>query len=114
AADTADAVVHVFSANAYGRCCATEIRTDDLGPLAAGAHAWTWDGTKGGGGRAPKGTYFARISATDLSAVSMTSPAQRVDVGRGIVRRTATKQKLGNAFTGVADQRPTASGGGCR
>src|SRR4029077_12070383 len=35
AADTADTVVHVFSANAYGRCCAAEIRTDDLGPLAA-------------------------------------------------------------------------------
>lgn len=113
AADTADTVVHVSSANAYGRCCATEIRTDDLGPLAAGAHAWVWDGSEGGGGRAPKGTYFVRISATDLSAVSMTSPAQRVDVGRGIVRRTATKQKLGNAFTGVPHQHATASGGSC-
>ena len=113
AADTADTVVHVSPANAYGRCCATEVRTDDLGPLAAGAHAWVWDGTKGGGGRAPKGTYFVRISATDLSAISMTSHAQRVDVGKGIIRRTATKQKLGNAFT-VAHQRATASGGSCQ
>ena len=38
AADTADTVVHLFPANAYGRCCAAEIRTDDLGPLAAGTH----------------------------------------------------------------------------
>ena len=114
AADTADTVVHVSSANAYGRCCATEVRTDDLGPLAAGAHTWIWDGTDGVGGAAPKGTYFVRISATDLSAVSMTSPAQEVDLGKGLIRRTATKRKLGNAFARVADQHATASGGSCR
>jgi hypothetical protein len=113
AADTADTVVHVSSANAYGRCCATEVRAEDLGPLATGAHAWIWDGKDGVGGAAPKGTYFVRISATDLSAVSMTSPGQEVDLGKGIIRRIATKQKLGNAFAGVPVQRATASGGSC-
>ena len=113
AADTADTVVHLFPANAYGRCCAAEIRTDDLGPLAAGTHRWIWDGTNGAGFVAPKGTYFVRISATDLSAVSMTSPAQEVDLGHGIVRRTATKQKLGSAYAG-ASQQTTTVGSGCR
>ena len=114
AADTADTVVHVSSANAYGRCCATEVRADDLGPLAAGAHAWIWDGTDGVGGATPKGTYFVRISATDLSAASMTSAAQEVDLGKGLIRRTATKRKLGDAFARVADMRATASGGSCQ
>lgn len=113
AADTAGTILHISPANAYGRCCATEIRTDDLGPLAAGAHQWIWDGTKGGGGAAPKGTYFVRISATDLSAISMTSPAQEVDLGHGIIRRTATKQKLGNAYARVSQQTTTV-GSGCR
>lgn len=34
-------------------------------PMAAGSHAFDWDGRLDGGGMAPRGTYSAAISATD-------------------------------------------------
>jgi hypothetical protein len=113
AADTAETVVHVFRDDIFGRCCGTEIRTEDLGPLASGAHRWTWDGTQDGGSFAPKGTYFVKVAATDTDAVSGTSKAQRVEVTKGWIRLTATKSKHGSAYARVADEHDTATGGNC-
>ena len=107
AADTADTVVHVFEDDAYGRCCGAEIRTDDLGPLAAGAHTWIWNGTAGDASAAPKGTYFARVEATDTDAVSMVSQAQKVEITKGLIRKTATKEKKGSPYARVADEQDT-------
>lgn len=113
AADTVDTVVHVFRDDIYGRCCGTEIRTEDLGPLTSGAHGWTWDGTETDASFAPKGTYFARVEATDTNAVSGVSKAQRVEVTKGLIRLTATKKKHGSAYARVADEEATARGGDC-
>jgi FlgD Ig-like domain len=113
AADTVDTVVHVFDDDAYGRCCGTEIRTENLGPLAAGTHGWIWDGTAGDASAAPKGTYFARVEATDAAAVSMVSQAQKVEITKGLIRKTATKQKNGSAYARAADERETRRGGDC-
>lgn len=113
AADTVDTVVHVYAADAYGRCCGTEIRTEDLGPLAAGSRRWTWDGTKDDASFAPKGSYFARFEATDTNAVSMISRAQKVEVTKGLIRLTATKEKRGSAYAREADEQETAIGGDC-
>jgi hypothetical protein len=113
AADSVDTVVHVFADDAYGRCCGAEIRTESLGSLAAGAHGWNWDATTGGASAAPKGTYFARVGATDMNAVSMVSKAQKVVITKGLIRKTATKQKRGSAYARVADERETERGGDC-
>lgn len=112
-ADAVDTVVHVFDDDAFGRCCGAEIRTDDLGSLASGAHGWNWDGTEGDASSAPKGTYFARVEATDIDAVSMISKPQKVEITTGMIRKTATKQKNGSAYSRVADEQPTARGGEC-
>ena len=113
AADSVDTVVHVFQDDAYGRCCGSEIRSEDLGPLAAGAHMWIWDGTAGDATAAPKGTYFARVEATDTDAVSMLSQAQKVEITKGLIRKTATKEKNGSTFARVADEQDTRRGGDC-
>jgi hypothetical protein len=113
AADTSDTVVHVFKADTYGRCCGVEILTEALGPLAKGGHRWTWDGAKGDASPAPKGTYFVKIEATDLDDLTMTSKAQKVVITKGTIRRTATKQQHGSAYSRVGDERRTAIGGGC-
>lgn len=39
------------------------VRTLHEGPLAAGRHRFTWDGTTASGGRAASGTYFCRLTA---------------------------------------------------
>lgn len=113
AVDTVDTVVRVFKDDAYGRCCGTSIRRADLGPLAAGAHRWIWDGTKRDASAAPKGTYFVRVEATDADAVSAVSKAQKVEITGGLIRRTATKKKFGSAYARVADKQQTAIGGDC-
>ena len=113
AADTVETVVRVFRDDIFGRCCGTEIRTEDLGPLASGEHRWTWDGTEVGGSLAPKGTYFVKVAATDTNAVSGISKAQRVEVTKGLIRLTATKSKQGSAYARVADENETATGGNC-
>ncbi|HTG46859.1 MAG TPA: FlgD immunoglobulin-like domain containing protein [Actinomycetota bacterium] len=113
ASDTTDTTLHLYAGNAYGRCCGTEIRTEDLGTLAAGTYHWIWDGTEGDTSAAPKGAYFVRVAATDTGAVSMVAPAKEVDVARGLIRRTATKQKAGSAYIAAKGQ-PTASGGYCQ
>ncbi len=113
ASDTVDTFVHVFRDDIYGRCCGTEIRTEDLGPLSSGTHAWTWDGTETDTSFAPKGTYFARVVATDENDVSGVSKAQRVEVTKGLIRLTATKKKHGSAYSRVADEVATARGGDC-
>ena len=113
AADSVDTVVHVFEDDVYGRCCGTEIRTEDLGSLAAGAHTWIWDGTTGDASSAPKGTYFARVEATDTDAVSMVSQAQKVEITKGLIRKMATKEKNGSTFARVADEQDTRRGGDC-
>ncbi|HEX7247240.1 MAG TPA: FlgD immunoglobulin-like domain containing protein, partial [Actinomycetota bacterium] len=66
AADSVDTVARVFQADDFGRCCGPEIRTENLGPLANGSRAWTWDGTADDASTVPKGTYFAKVSATDI------------------------------------------------
>lgn len=81
AADTVETVVHVFRDDIYGRCCGTEIQTEDLGPLTSGAYGWTWDGTEVDASFASKGTYFARVEA---NAVSGVSKAQKVEVTKGL------------------------------
>ena len=113
AADTVDTVAHVFGADPYGRCCGGEIRTDDLGPLAAGAHGWIWDGTRDDASPAPKGTYFVRIGATDADAISDLSKAQSVAITKGSIRKTSTKHKLGSAYARAAGERETRRGGDC-
>jgi hypothetical protein len=112
-ADTSVTVLHVYSTNTYGRCCGTEIRTADLGPLAAGHHAWTWDGRKNNGNFPSKGTYFVRVSATDTNAVSAVSKPQAVELTSGLIRLTATKRKAGIGYAGTADKQQTALGGDC-
>ena len=77
AADTTDTVVHIFADDAYGRCCGTEIRTEDLGPLALGAHTWVWDGFEGDASPAPKGAYFGR-SRPPTRTPSPWSPRHRM------------------------------------
>ena len=113
AADSLDTVVHVFEDDAYGRCCGTEIRTDDLGPLAHGAHTWIWDGAADDASAAPKGTYFVRVEATDPDAISALSQAQKVEITKGLIRETATKEKNGSSYARVADEEDTARGGDC-
>jgi hypothetical protein len=113
AADTVDTVVDVFRDDIYGRCCGAAIRTEDLGPLASGTHGWTWDGTEDDASYAPKGTYFARVEATDTNDVSMLSKAQKVEVTKGLIRRTATKRKQGSAYARAGDEHETARGGDC-
>jgi hypothetical protein len=113
AADTTATAVHVFADDAYGRCCGTEIRTEDLGQLPAGTRSWVWDGTKDDVTQAPKGTYFARIAATDTGAVSMLSKPLKVEVTKGKIRAFATKTKHGSAYSGLTGQQQTAIGGSC-
>jgi hypothetical protein len=113
AADTSDTSAHIFAPDTYGRCCGTEIRTADLGPLASGSHTWTWDGRRNGGTFPPKGTYFARIGATDTNAVSAVSKPVAVDLTSGLVRLIATKRKAGSGYAGTADKQQTALGGDC-
>lgn len=113
ASDADETVVHLFKDDAFGRCCGAEIRTETLGALAAGAHTWIWDGAKGDASAAPKGTYFARIEATDIDGVSMTSKAQKVVITKGLIRLTATKSKAGSTYSRVADEHATALGGNC-
>lgn len=113
AADSTDTVAHVFRDDDFGRCCGSEISTESLGPLATGAHTWAWDGGADGVSIVPRGTYFAKVSATDTDGTSMTSRAQRVEVTRGVIRRTTTKQKRGSAFDRTTDEQPTALGGDC-
>jgi hypothetical protein len=113
AADATDAVVHVFNDDVYGRCCGSEIRSENLGPLGAGAHTWVWDGLKGNASAAPKGTYFVKVEATDLAATTAVSKAQKVVVTKGMIRRTSTKTKQGRAYARVGDAQDTALGGNC-
>jgi len=113
AADTAETAVQVFREDAYGRCCSAEVRTQDLGPLASGAHGWSWDGRKQDGSLVSKGTFFARITATDTHGASTRSKALAVDVTKGVIRMTATKHKPGSAYSKVADEQETAIGGDC-
>jgi hypothetical protein len=113
ASDAVDTTVHVFKDDAFGRCCGTQIRTETLGALAAGAHNWTWDGAKADASTAPKGTYYVRIEATDTDAISMVSKAQKVVITKGLIRLTATKSKHGSTYSRVADEHATALGGNC-
>ena len=113
AADALDTVVHVFRDDAFGRCCGSEIRTEDLGSLAAGAHRWTWDGTANNFSAAPKGTYFAKVEATDTDANSTVSKPQKVVITRGWIRLRATKEKQGRTYARTADEQDTALGGNC-
>ena len=113
AADTLETNVTVFRADTYGRCCGAPILTEELGPLAKGVNGWTWGGKDRGGSRAPKGTYFVKIGATDPDGLSMTSKALKVEITRGKIRLTATKQKAGRAYARVGDEQRTAIGGGC-
>jgi hypothetical protein len=43
----------------------------------------------------------------------MTSKAQKVVITKGTIRRTATKQQHGSAFSRVGAEQRTAIGGGC-
>jgi FlgD Ig-like domain len=113
AADAVDTVVHVFKDDAFGRCCGTEIRTENLGTLAAGTRSWSWDGTKNDASAAPKGTYFARVEATDTNDVSALSKAQKVVITKGLIRLKATKTKQGRTYARLADEVDTALGGNC-
>jgi hypothetical protein len=113
AADTTATAVHVFADDAYGRCCGTEVRTEDLGPLPAGNRSWVWDGTKDDVTQAPKGTYFARIAATDTGAVSMLSKPLKVEIDKGMIRLKVTMEKKGRSYGGVIDKQLTAIGGDC-
>ena len=113
AADAVDTVVHVFGDDAFGRCCGVEIRAESLGPLAAGAHDWIWDGAKNDASAAPKGTYFVRVEATDTGAISTISKPQKVEVTKGLIRRTATQERRGSTYTRVAGEQATELGGTC-
>jgi hypothetical protein len=113
AADVSDAVLHLYADDAYGRCCGAEVRTVDLGPLAWGTRGWTWDGTRDDASPAPKGTYFARVSATDLADISSVSRALKISLTTGTIRLTATREKSGSAYARTADERETARGGEC-
>jgi methionine-rich copper-binding protein CopC len=113
AADTTATSVTVFTADTYGRCCGDPILTEDFVPLPKGVHGWTWDGGEEDDSRAPKGTYFVKIGATDPDGLSMTSKALKVEITRGKIRLTATKQKAGRAYARVGDEQRTAIGGGC-
>jgi hypothetical protein len=114
AADTVETVVRIFEDDAYGRCCGAEIRSESLGPLAAGGQGWIWDGAMDDASIALKGTYFARVSATDTDGVSMVSKAQKLKITKGLIRRTATKQKNGSAYARTAHEQETAYAGDCR
>lgn len=113
AADSTDTVARVFRDNDFGRCCGPEISTESLGALPTGAHTWAWDGMADDASIEPRGVYFAKISATDTDGASMTAKAQRVEITRGVIRRTATKQQRGSAYDRTADEQRTALGGGC-
>jgi hypothetical protein len=113
ASDAVETVVHVFKDDEFGRCCGTEIRTEDLGSLAAGVHSWIWDGAKGDASAAAKGAYYVRVEATDTASASMVSKAQKVVVTKGLIRLTATMSKHGSTYARVADEHATALGGNC-
>jgi hypothetical protein len=113
ASDSTATFVRIFRSDSSGRCCGKEVRTDDLGPRSAGFRRSTWDGTRDDGSAAPKGNYFVKVEATDASAVATMSKAQKVQVTRGVIRRTAVKTKAGGAYARQADERPTALGGDC-
>jgi hypothetical protein len=113
AAATVATTARVFRADADGRCCGTPVRTEDLGPLAKGTRTWRWDGTRTDGSTVFPGRFFVRIQATDASATTAMSPAARVEVATGTIRRTASRSKDGRAFAAATDERKTAIGGDC-
>ncbi len=110
---TDDTVAHVFADDVYGRCCGAEVRTAPLGALPFGAHAWVWDGAAGDGSALPRGTYFVKIEAVGAGPVSTMSKAQKAEIARGVIRKTATRLKHGSAYARVGDERATARGGQC-
>jgi len=110
AADSVDTSVTVYEPDDFGRCCGAPVRSADLGPLAKGRRAWTWDGTDDGSALAPTGRYFVRVTATDADAVSETSRAARVELTTGTIRLTATKRKDGSAYAKLADEQPNEIG----
>jgi hypothetical protein len=112
-ADSVDTVVHVYAEDPFGRCCGAEIRTVDLGSLASGSRAWVWDGMEDDFSEAPKGTYFAKVEATDTDAVSMTSKPLKIEIAKGQIRVMGTKEKHGSAYARVANEQQTAIGGDC-
>ena len=66
-------------------------------PIAAGGHAWTWDGRNNAGAFVPPGTYVARISAT--TALGTTGLAGSVLVDAFDVRLSATTVRAGQTLT---------------
>jgi hypothetical protein len=112
-APTATTTAHVFRADAHGRCCGTPVRTEALGPLAKGSRTWRWDGTRTDGSTVSSGRFFVRIHATDADSTAALSPAERVEVATGKIRRTSSRSKDGRAFATATDERKTAIGGDC-
>ncbi|HEX6844743.1 MAG TPA: FlgD immunoglobulin-like domain containing protein [Actinomycetota bacterium] len=112
-ADTLETVVRVFADDATGRCCGPELRTADLGGLSAGDRVWVWDGRKDDASLVAKGTYYVRVGATDTEDRSFLASAQKVEVAKGVIRLTATKEKAGSAYARVGDVQETARGGSC-
>jgi hypothetical protein len=45
------------------------VRAVDFAGLGAGRHEWNWDGKVGGGGVAPSGIYFYRVTTLRSSAI---------------------------------------------
>jgi flagellar hook capping protein FlgD len=107
-----DAQARVFRPNRVGKCCGALVRNDDLGPLTAGSHNWSWDGRDDGGANLAKGDYFVRIRADDGIVSPALSKAAKVAIAR-TYRATKTKSKTASAYHHVGPVTPLVIGGDC-
>ncbi len=112
----ADAEARVYRPRADGKCCGALVLDDDTGMsgLSAGAHSWNWDGQGEGAfaGNLPKGSYFVKIAATDVDAVTKLSKQHKVTIAR-TYRQNATLQKNGILMHHTGPVTSYRRGGNC-
>ncbi|AHG22045.1 flagellar basal body rod modification protein [Chania multitudinisentens RB-25] len=95
---TADAVTVTIS-DAAGKV----VRTMEIGGVAAGVHAFTWDGSMDDGSSAPDGAYSVAINARSGSEQLVAQPL-RFALVSGVTRGTdGAKLDLGVAGSAILD-----------
>jgi len=113
-ASTSATEAHLYRATLLGKCCGAEIEAADLGTRIPGTtpEAWQWDGRNASNEPFPKGDYFIKIRAQDLSNVARWSKPLKVSIAR-TYRATKTKSKTATAYHHVGPITPLVLGGSC-
>ena len=83
----------------------TVTRTENLGELPAGSHAWEWDGRRDDGSLAPVGEYWVEL-VSRTGDQTVTSAAAQVRIATGYQWRRVSRSKYG-------DQASTTRSGRC-